>query len=495
MITQLQNLRIEKPRLWAWGTMGIVVIIALGIRLIGLSAESAWIDEAYSITLARFPVLQILQGTAADQHPPLYYLILRLWTLFGDNISYVRLLSALLGTINIIQVMVFGRKVDGERLGIGAALLLAISPFHVWYSQEARQYILLAVLTTAATVELWNCLYGKRRWWLYCLFSILAIYTQYFAIFIFLAHAAIVVLWSYHQRNKRLMISWSATMIGVGLAFAPWLPTALNQFLYHTMPWITEPGAGGVRDIALRMLLGSGVVLLPITVRWLGLAALIGILIWVYFKFILKDPEIRWGFGFVSLWALIPFVSISMVSMFYPVFQFKQFLIILAPLMLAVTVIALVIPRPWGSMLFAGLVLVSGLTMVYQQSVLTKDDWRGAAYYIETHSENSDLVFGNPAAGSLALDLYWGKTLAYTGYPPNYNILQGGWAGQPLTLQSADEQMSASTSGYKRVWLVEFYPKLWDKKEYIPSWLASHGNLLDEKSFSNIHLRLYELTP
>jgi mannosyltransferase len=495
MITKVQNLIAAKPRLWAWGTMGTVVIVALSIRLIGLGAESAWIDEAYSITLSHLPAIQIIQGTAADQHPPLYYLLLHLWMLFGDKISYVRLLSALLGTINVVQVMVFGRKVGGELLGIGAALLLAISPFHVWYSQEARQYILLAVLTTAATVELWNCLHGKRRWILYCLFCLLAIYTQYFAVFIFLAHAALVILWSFHQKHKRLLLPWATSMIVVGLAFAPWLPTAINQFLYHTMPWISEPGAGDVRDLALRLLLGGGVVWLPLSVRWACLVALLGGLVWVTYKYILHKPEIRWNFGFISLWTLIPFVSISVVAIFYPVFQFKQFLIILVPLMLAVTVIAIVIPRPWGSLFFAGIALVSGLTMIYQQSILTKDDWRGVAYYIESRAENGDLVYGNPAASSLALDLYWENTFPYTGYPINYNILRGGWAGQPLTAQLVDEQLSESTSGFKRVWLVEFFPEYWDKHEYISSWLASHGTILADRSFGSIRLRLYELTP
>jgi uncharacterized membrane protein len=138
--------------------------------------------------------------------------------LFGSGVAYARLLSALLGALNVVQVMAFGWKVGGKWLGIFGALLLGISPFHVWYSQEVRQYMLLACLTTAATVELWNCLHGKRRWWLYCLYAILAIYTQYFAIFIFLAHAILVITWAYQERNRKLVINWIITMIGTGLA-------------------------------------------------------------------------------------------------------------------------------------------------------------------------------------------------------------------------------------------------------------------------------------
>ena len=148
-----------------------VFILAIIVRIIGLSTESAWIDEAYSINLAQHSIGQIIQGTAADQHPPLYYLLLHIWMLFGNSVVFTRLFSALLGLLLIIQVIDFGWKVDGARLGIGAGLLLAISPLHVWYSQEARQYMLLACLTTASTIELWKCLQGRRRWLLLALFD------------------------------------------------------------------------------------------------------------------------------------------------------------------------------------------------------------------------------------------------------------------------------------------------------------------------------------
>jgi hypothetical protein len=221
----------------------------------------------------------------------------------------------------------------------------------------------------------------------------------------------------------------------------------------------------------------------------------VGIAGWIIFKYGSRDYEARRGFWFIALWALIPFATISIIASFYPVFQFKQYLIILAPLLLAVTAIAMVIPFPWRTMSLAMLILVSGLTLGYQQQVLSKDDWRGVAHYIELNYKNGDLVYGNPAASSLALGLYWENPLPFKGYPPNYDILRGGWAGHPLTLQIANEELTTSTHSYSRVWLVEFFPQLWDSNEFLSSWLINHGVLLDDKTFGAIHLRLYELTP
>jgi mannosyltransferase len=494
MIARMLRLRVKQPRLWMGLVAGILTALALMIRLIGLGAESGWIDEAYSIVLARYPISQIIHGTAADQHPPFYYLLLHIWMQFGTSVPYARLFSALLGTLNVVQVLVIGWKIGGERLGIGAALLVNISPFHVWYSQEARQYMLLACLTTAATIELWNCLHGKSaRWWLYWLFATLAIYTQYFAVFILLTHAVLVGIWAYRLRSWRLVASWSATILGLGIAFLPWLPTSINQFLYHSMTWISDPVAGDVRDIPLRLILGSGVLVLPELLRWIGLAGLLGISGWVLFRLRQNEIEIRWGFGFISAWALIPFTAISVVAVFYPVFQFKQYLIILVPFLLAATGMALVIPREWGRLFFVGLVLAGGLTLVYQQAVLTKDDWRGVAVYIGTNAESGDMVYSNPAASSLVLGLYWENALPFEGYPPHYDILQGGWAGQSLNTQMAEEQLSIATQSYTRVWLVEFYPEFWDANNTLETWLIAHGEQRDDLAFGNIRLRLFDI--
>lgn len=490
---RLPFMRLERSRLFLWTAIGAVITLALVVRIIGLGNESVWIDEAYSISLALHPIKQIIQGTAADQHPPFYYLLLHFWLGFSNSITFVRLLSALLGTLNVVQVIVIGWKLGKVTVGLGAAILLSISPFHIWYSQEARQYMLLAVLTTAASIELWNCLHGKHRWWLYILFDILAIYTQYFAVFIFIAHGLLVILWSYNKKAKRLFGRWIASMLIIGIAFAPWMPTAINQFLHHTMPWIGEPGAGDVRDVVLQLIAGNGIAILPSVLRSLALVAFLGIAAWVIYLYIRNKQRARWGAAFIGIWALLPFGLISMVAIFYPVFQMKQYLLILAPLIVITTGIVIASPRPWGMVLFTGLVLVNGVTTVYQQNTLTKDDWRGAVYYINAHQINGDIIFANPAASSLAIDLYWQNPLPFAGYPPDYDILSGGWAGQPLTPESVDLQMSTTTQGYARVWLLEFYPEFWDAHEYLSSWLAVHGTIIDNKNFGNIHLRLYEL--
>ena len=473
--------------------MVLILFGALFIRVINLGAESAWVDEGYSIALAQHSIPEIIQGTAADQHPPLYYLLLHSWMWLGSDVVYVRLFSVLLGVFNVYQVMSFGKRLGGEALALKASLLVAINPMHVWYSQEARQYMLLAVLTTAASIVFWECLKGKRRWLEYGIFSLLAIYTQYFAFFVLLAQFMIVIAWTIWQKNKRLLICWFATILGVGALFLAWLPEMFNQFLYHPTPWIEIPERSEILGILLRLVFGSGVLILPEWIQWLGMIGATIVLIWTVRRIIFQRNDLAVPILFLMMSVLVPYVVISAISFFYPIFQFKQFLIILVPLLILVVIIADLFPRPWKSLAFICLLIIPIFSLVYQQVTLSKDDWRGMAAYIDENMESEDVLFSNPAAAYLALNLYLQNAQNESGYPPDYDILTGGWKGEAVTEESVEQSLMNLVSDSKRIWLIEFFPEFWDPDGLITTWLENHALKLNEHWFGNISLQLYYL--
>ena len=468
-----------------------ILALALLLRLWNLGGESVWIDEAYSIDLARHGFAAVIQGTAADQHPPLYYLLLHIWLWFGSGVAFARLLSVLTGVAHIGLVISLGKRLGGQWLGLGGGLLLAISPMHIWYSQEIRMYILLAAFTTAATIALWDCLQGKNRWFLYGLFTVLSLYTQYFAAFVLLAHGLLVLAWVWRQHRPRFLLPYAATLLLSGLAFSVWIPTAINQTRFHTMTWIQPPRAGEVVDTLLRLLLGSGILVLPVILRWLALAALLALAWWAVRRLLSQHPSQPWAFAYLAAWAWIPFLAISGVSLGYPIFQFKQFIIVLTPLLLWAVWTARLLPRWPGLLFLAGILALNGAASLYQQVVVTKDDWRGAAIYIQEHARPGDVVYGNPAASKAALDLYWQSPLPFLGYPPGYDIVQGGWDEPIITEQIAGQELRAAFQNHPRLWLVEFSPEFRDPNQEIPAWLQQHARLLDERSFGRLHVRLY----
>jgi mannosyltransferase len=136
----------------------LILLLTLGLRLYRIDAQSLWNDEGTSVALAQHDLATIARKAAYDIHPPLYYWLLSGWVrVFGTSEFAVRALSAFLGAILVVLVYVLGRLLAGKWAGLAAALLAAINPFQVYYSQEARMYMLLAV---------WSALlfYAALRW-------------------------------------------------------------------------------------------------------------------------------------------------------------------------------------------------------------------------------------------------------------------------------------------------------------------------------------------
>ena len=317
---------------WAFWVTG-TLLLALFLRAWGLNAESAWIDEAFSIVLAQHSPAEIIQGTAADQHPPLYYLLLHVWFWFGNNVTHARWLSVLIGLVGVYQAIIFGKNIGGYPLGLLSGLLIATSPMHIWYSQEIRMYILLCSLTTASTYFLWRNLReeNKIRWLYYGVLTLLSLYTHYFSLFVLAMQGLWILIFSIRKRQFPTLIQWMISTAIAGIFFIPWIPTALYQTQAHTLEWLSSPTLKEVRDVFLRLIFGTSIMALPDWGRNILLFLVISSVAAVFMK-IKKNAFLNYSFlGWISV---SPFILVVIISVFYPIFQFKQFIIILIPLLI-----------------------------------------------------------------------------------------------------------------------------------------------------------------
>lgn len=138
-------------RQWNGLLLGVIVLLGLFLRLWQIGDKSLWIDEAFSVWVAEQPIPDALAWLARiDQHPPLYYLLLHFWLRMGDDAATVRALSALLSALNVPVLYALGRRLWGPAVGLLAALILALSPFHLHLAQEARMYALLCLCVSLA---------------------------------------------------------------------------------------------------------------------------------------------------------------------------------------------------------------------------------------------------------------------------------------------------------------------------------------------------------
>lgn len=144
---------------WAPGVVILIALLGGFLRVLLLGTKGMWLDETFSVWMASHPIPELLQWLVKiDQHPPLYYLLLHYWISFTGEAAYdVRLLSALFGTATIPLIYLIGRRISGTVVGLAAALILAVSPFHIYFGQETRMYALLtfnAAVTIYALVWL-----------------------------------------------------------------------------------------------------------------------------------------------------------------------------------------------------------------------------------------------------------------------------------------------------------------------------------------------------
>src|SRR6478672_11495731 len=122
------------------------------LRFATLGVQSYWNDEAVTATLLHQGFFDMVRALpASESTPPLYYVLAWLWAqVFGLGEAGLRSFSALAGTLTIPAAAWLGMRAVSRRAGLATAALVAVNPLLWWYSQEARSYALVVLLTVAA---------------------------------------------------------------------------------------------------------------------------------------------------------------------------------------------------------------------------------------------------------------------------------------------------------------------------------------------------------
>ena len=251
--------------------VGTLTVLAALLRVPTLDRQSFWSDEAITALLTRMSfgeMLRVIPQT--ESTPPVYYVVAWLWARgFGDGEIGLRSLSALAGVATVPVAYVAGTALIGRRVGLAAAALVAVSPSLVWYSQEARSYALATLLCGASFAAFARVLSSSAMspLVLWSTFSVLAIWTHYFAVFVVAAEAVWLLLSSSGKTVRRAV---AATALG-GVAV---LPLALEQRAngFTELFGPSDRLSGRVIVVAKQLLVGQA---LPADRVVAGVAALI----------------------------------------------------------------------------------------------------------------------------------------------------------------------------------------------------------------------------
>ena len=169
-----------------------LTLLAAAIRFSTLGRQSYWYDELVTVSLMHRSFVGMLRGVPTlEATPYVYYVLAWPWTrLFGFGEAGLRSLSALAGTLIVPVTYAAGARLVSRRVGVVAAAVVAVNPFLVWYSQEARAYALFALLAALTVYFFARALRGDGRSLVaWALIAAATVATHYFAVFVVGAEA------------------------------------------------------------------------------------------------------------------------------------------------------------------------------------------------------------------------------------------------------------------------------------------------------------------
>lgn len=302
----------------------LVLILTVGIlvRSYHITARSMWFDESFTARLIEFPISELIARTAADVHPPLYYILVKYWAfIFGSSALALRSFSVMCAAFSLFSAYLFTAEAfRSKRAGLIAAALLAASPWTIAYSWEARMYTLGMALALFSSLALLRAIRKQSFVW-FTVYGVLAaafLYVHYYALFTIAAQAFAVIvifLWQTRARIGEIIQDhafWGSVFgfLLVALIFSPWLPHFLQQRSQVQMAyWIPRLTSTSIPDTIYRLFIPTinlppreGVMMFVLILPLMGM-----ILLWLMLGLWRKNDTRDGAYLTIAL-GLVPFL-------------------------------------------------------------------------------------------------------------------------------------------------------------------------------------------
>jgi mannosyltransferase len=393
-----------------------ILILALLLRLPLLNG-SFWLDEAAQALESTRPLSQQLQ-IQGDFQPPLFHLFVHFLSLISHSERWLRLASIVPGLITIYFIYKIGCRLSGPSIGWFAALLLATSQLHVFYSQELRPYSMATMFAVLSMYYFHKFIQTQKGTWHLVLCTTLGMYSIY--TFPFLILAQIIYLLIY-KRHLLKLCTWHLAL--VALFCFPWLPSFWAQFqtgmgVTRDLPlWktaVSPPPIKALLLVAPKFVFGR----LDLPNSDLPLVILSGLLIFVLV--LALSAHRQKYFKLLCLWLILPVLAGFLISFKVPLLEPKRFLFCLPALYL---LLAMVKTR-----LKYILVLINCLTVIIYWAVpqFQREPWKQAVGEVEAQiTPTTTLVFPwvNPYAPWVWYAHSMSKTIAFSESQVNAQVV------------------------------------------------------------------------
>ena len=488
-----------------------IVILYFVLAFYRIDDQSLWTDEVFSVNSMFHP------GQAwntMDQLSPVYFVLLGLWSeLVGTTEFALRALSAVLGAGAVCITYFIGYKLFNRRTAVFAAILIATSPYLIWYAQEVRYYSLILMASLMMTYSFHRAISeGSWYWWLaYGATSLLGLFSLVTVIFLLGAHGLYVLCCARNRPLLRKVLAYQIPVLLVFAAFVTWSgdrsepPLTALLTKRPTVTW-HEPTRSRevlpVSDLAgiipytfyafsVGFSVGPSVRELHVS-RSIGSLAShawtlvpVGLLFATLFAFGVKKLwQKRDARMLVLLWLSVPILGTYLLATLTTFHEYNtRYVVMSLPaymLILAAGIAAF--PRPRIRLaLLASVLMVNGLSLAnyYFDGEYAREDARSTAEYLKTATLPGDavLINGNPTA----VQYYYKAALPVA-------LVDGrNTKSTPLV---ADKLRELSNK-HDRIWLVEIRPWETDPDGEVKTKLDELARLYEHKSFPGVQIYSY----
>ena len=444
---------------------------------------------------------QIVQGTAADTMPPLYYFLLHFWMKLGESIFVLRLLGVVLSLGMVAVVFDLGRRLAGAAAGLWAALIVAVAPFQIYHAQELRMYTLLGLAQISYVwffVRLREQGSGRQPvglWAGLVLTGTVAMYSHNLAIFGLVLPDFYLLL----KRDWRMLLKLVIAQLAIALLAAPWLVMIPGQIdKIQTAFWTPRPGLLEVLQGVLQFH-----IFLPLEGAVMLIATLLSLQAMVLIGFEVFKARKHPGVGFLSLvWLGLPLILFAVSYVMRPIFVPRGFILS----MLAYAVLGgWMISRRWhksiGPYLAAACILASVISLpaFYAFSSFPRSEFRAATAYLRQSAQAGDAILHDNKLSYFPSHFY-DQTLEQSflpDEPASHNDTYALQSQQAMGIFPTPT-VGQAVAGHDRVWFVVFtraiqeYAADQGMEHPVITQLEASYDLVDHKAFGDLEIYLYQ---
>lgn len=481
--------------------------IGLFLRIFRLGYDDLWFDEVQTIIRA-----DTITRVSTTFGPPLYYFIFHFWLKFcGKSEFAIRFPSFIFGVFSLWGMRKLTQYVWERKISIISVAVLTISPFHIWYCQEARHYALSVLLFIYTFYFFLKALNENHisNWLFFTIGSILGIYCDYYFFLLFFPEFLTIVI----KKEKTLFHRWFRCKMIILLAFLPWLSNFIKNIKFVANRFWPMPADLKSLLITLENFT-LGYTATPTLFHFSFL--LVSLIIGITFLEFKNSRKVNEGCVFAGLFWVIPVLIVFLIAQFYNIYFSRVLIIFSIPYYLVLSYgINICLKKKLHIIVIFLLILsfhslanyyirISPSPIEYHVGTYVKKPVRPLVEYIKNNIKPGDIVIHTNVQTLSVFEFYGGEAWKYLSYyliSPRedlyWKMVSSDYCAQKRTdYKSIIRVGEEEHLRFKRIWLVlSSWARdgtLDDNSLFVRQYMEKKYKKILKKWYQGILLELYE---